>query len=61
MAVEYGQPYWHPTKRCNNCQGRIAVRARWDNSSWGGTETPMSDEKWCENRCPSHLTGASGW
>jgi hypothetical protein len=37
-------------------QGPDRRRARWDDSSWGGTETPMSDEKWCENGCPSYMS-----
>lgn len=60
MAIGYGQPFPHPDQWCKNgnCQGRIFVRARWSNDNWGGLDTPMGDEKWCENNCPPHLSGA---
>jgi hypothetical protein len=60
MTVQYGQAYWHPSQRCNACNGRIAVQPR-ETSTWGGGAIPMSDVKRCENGCPSSFSGTSGW
>lgn len=59
MTVEYGKPYWHPTQRCNNCNGRIAVVPK-SVGAWGGP-IPLGDDLYCPNGCPSFLAGVSGW
>jgi hypothetical protein len=61
VAVVHG-PQWfrHPTQKCKNCKAPIIYRPQWEDGSgaWGGTESPMDDEKQCEKGCPRNQSGA---
>jgi hypothetical protein len=58
MAIVKGPQIFRTDQQCDKCTGAILMRPQWeDGSNWGARESPMPNEKWCENGCSPAESG----